>query len=248
MEHVPTVKSWIRSLLSYCAIHKKTTKQRKNKTKSKQTLTSCSRELDERDHSKLEDLWHLLLAKNKTKTILSFSRISTVSSVYKQLVLDYMFCWHNRIKLHCVSKKQDTKLLPITSPNVNRFSKFFHWQFPGKFATNTYLNIPPHLKYVATLPCEIWMSENWQQSEICVVIDDESQHSTAKHLSYDGLLHSKFVNHCAGKRIFLIREHLAKLRAKSFSRLGLGPQNEHLSVIIRTGKNLVICDYHFTRV
>jgi len=25
-------------------------------------------------------------------------------------------------------KKQDTKLLPITSPNVNRFSKFFHWQ------------------------------------------------------------------------------------------------------------------------
>jgi len=24
-------------------------------------------------------------------------------------------------------KKQDTKLLPITSPNINRFSKFFHW-------------------------------------------------------------------------------------------------------------------------
>ena len=31
--------------------------------------------------------------------------------------------------IHCVSKKkQDTKLLPITSPNVNRFSKFFQWQ------------------------------------------------------------------------------------------------------------------------
>jgi len=28
--------------------------------------------------------------------------------------------------IHCVSKKQDTKLLPITFPNVNRFSKFFH--------------------------------------------------------------------------------------------------------------------------
>jgi len=25
-------------------------------------------------------------------------------------------------------KKHDTKLLPITSPNVNQFSKFFHWQ------------------------------------------------------------------------------------------------------------------------
>ena len=30
--------------------------------------------------------------------------------------------------VHCVSKKQDTKLLLITFPNVNRFSKFFHWQ------------------------------------------------------------------------------------------------------------------------
>ena len=30
--------------------------------------------------------------------------------------------------VHCVSeKKQDTKLLPITSRNINRFSKFFHW-------------------------------------------------------------------------------------------------------------------------
>ena len=45
------------------------------------------------------------------------------------------------------------------------------------------------------------MSENWQQSEICNVINDKSQDSTAKHLSYDGLLHYKFVNHCAGERI-----------------------------------------------
>jgi len=28
--------------------------------------------------------------------------------------------------LHCESKKQDTKLLPMTSPNINRFSNFFH--------------------------------------------------------------------------------------------------------------------------
>jgi len=27
----------------------------------------------------------------------------------------------------CLKKKQDTKLLPITSPNVNLFSQFFHW-------------------------------------------------------------------------------------------------------------------------
>ena len=49
---------------------------------------------------------------------------------------------------------------------------------------------------------------------MCIVFNDKSQNSTAKHLSYDGLLHYKFVNRCAGKRIVEIREHLAKLQAK----------------------------------
>ena len=31
----------------------------------------------------------------------------------------------------------------------------FQNSFTGKFATKSYLNIPPHLKRVATLPCEI---------------------------------------------------------------------------------------------
>jgi len=56
------------------------------------------------------------------------------------------------------------------------------------------------------------MSENWQQSEICIVINNKSQDSTAKHLRYDGLLHYKFVSHYADERIFKIREQLAKLR------------------------------------
>ena len=63
------------------------------------------------------------------------------------------------------------------------------------------------------------MSENWQQSEICIMINDKSQNSTAKHLSYDGLLHYKFVSHCAGERIFKIREHLAKLQGKMVDRV-----------------------------
>jgi len=58
------------------------------------------------------------------------------------------------------------------------------------------------------------MSEDWQQSEICIVIYDKSQDSTGKYLSYDKLLHYTFVSHCAGERIFKIREHLAKLQAK----------------------------------
>ena len=57
--------------------------------------------------------------------------------------------------LHCESKKQDTTLLPITFSNVNRLHNSFTDRLACKFATNSYLNIPPHLKYVATLPCEI---------------------------------------------------------------------------------------------
>ena len=35
------------------------------------------------------------------------------------------------------------------------FQNSFTGKLIGKFATHLYLNIPPHLKYVATLPCEI---------------------------------------------------------------------------------------------
>jgi len=34
------------------------------------------------------------------------------------------------------------------------------------------------------------MSEKWRQPEICIGINDKSQDSIAKHLSFDGLLHS----------------------------------------------------------
>jgi len=58
------------------------------------------------------------------------------------------------------------------------------------------------------------MSENWQQSEICIVINDISQGSVAKHLKNDELLYYIFITQSAGERIFKIGEHLAKLQAK----------------------------------
>ena len=64
-------------------------------------------------------------------------------------------------------KKQDTKLLPITSPNANRFSKTnFNDRLGGKFATKSCLNIPPHLNCVATLPCEISMLKKRRPQEV----------------------------------------------------------------------------------
>ena len=43
-------------------------------------------------------------------------------------------------------------LYALTSSNINRFSKLFHCQNQEKIWS---LNIPPHLKCVATLPCEM---------------------------------------------------------------------------------------------
>jgi len=41
-------------------------------------------------------------------------------------------------------------------------------------------------------------------SEICIVINDKLQGSTAKHLSYDVLLHYKFIIQFAGERISIM--------------------------------------------
>ena len=56
--------------------------------------------------------------------------------------------------------------------------------------------------------------KKWQQSEICIVINDKSQNSTAKRLRCDELLYYTFIIQSAGERIFKIGEHLAKLQAK----------------------------------
>ena len=64
--------------------------------------------------------------------------------------------------VHRESKKQDTKLLAITSPTISLsdFQNFFTIGLGSKFATNSCITIPPRFKHVATLPCEIWMSKN----------------------------------------------------------------------------------------
>ena len=58
------------------------------------------------------------------------------------------------------------------------------------------------------------MSENWRQSEICIVIDDKSIDSTAKHLNCDGLLNYKFITQFAGKRMFFNWRTFAKVTGK----------------------------------
>jgi len=46
------------------------------------------------------------------------------------------------------------------------YQNSFTGRLTGKFATNSYLNIPSHLKRVATLHCEISMFKNRNAQEV----------------------------------------------------------------------------------
>jgi len=50
--------------------------------------------------------------------------------------------------------KNFTVLLPEALSNVDRFS--FRMAVGNKFVVKSPLRVPPHLKHVATLPCEIF--------------------------------------------------------------------------------------------
>jgi len=52
-------------------------------------------------------------------------------------------------------KNKATKLCPYLCQLLTDFQNFFTAAFCDKFVVKWLLNIPPHLNYVATLPCEI---------------------------------------------------------------------------------------------
>ena len=68
--------------------------------------------------------------------------------------------------MYCITKKEDTKLMEVT--NLNRFSKFV----TGRLGSKSVVVILPHLKRVATLPCEIVTLETQRQSETSTVINN----------------------------------------------------------------------------
>jgi len=51
--------------------------------------------------------------------------------------------------------------------------------------------------------------------DVYIVINDKSQGSIAKHLSYDGLLHYEYIIQFPGERIFKIGEHCDKVTGKT---------------------------------
>ena len=57
-----------------------------------------------------------------------------------------------------MGKKWGHRLVNTILSILNRFNKFFTERFLGKFAVKWMSKVPPHLAYVATLPCETLIS------------------------------------------------------------------------------------------
>jgi len=51
------------------------------------------------------------------------------------------------------------------------YQNSFTDRLSSTFLIRSLVNIPPHLKYVATLPCEIFMLENQRHPETLLVIN-----------------------------------------------------------------------------
>jgi len=61
---------------------------------------------------------------------------------------------------------------------------FFTGKFLGKFAVKCILKIPPHLAYVATLPCETLMSAKQ-------AINDKLRGSIGTYLRFGGIVNNQ---------------------------------------------------------
>jgi len=85
-----------------------------------------------------------------------------------------------RVGQKCGPRTHDTIILS----NFNRFKTFFTGRFLGKFIVKWIQNIPAHLAYVATLPCETLMSAKH-------AINDKLQGSVAIYVRCGGVVNSQ---------------------------------------------------------
>ena len=111
-------------------------------------------------------------------------------------------------------KQRGHRLMTIILSNLNRF-KTFTGRFLGNFAVKWILKIPPHLAYVAALPCETLMSAKQ-------AINDKFQGSVATYLRCGGVVNNQIkkglLTSLSLKKIkigeYLPSQHTAKRRRK----------------------------------
>ena len=81
-------------------------------------------------------------------------------------------------------KKWCHRLLTAILSNLNRFQFFFTGRFLGNYVVKWILKIPPHLAYVASLPCATLITAKQE-------INDNLQGSVATYLRCDGAVNSQ---------------------------------------------------------
>ena len=106
------------------------------------------------------------------------------------------------------------RLPTISLSNIYLLVNFLTGRFLSKFAVKWIFNIPSHLAYVATLPCETLMSK--------LAISDKLQSSVATYLRCGGVVIDQIK-----KGLFLIDVYLAKLQARAWLSHALCAPSQH---------------------
>jgi len=83
--------------------------------------------------------------------------------------------------IHRVPKNQAPKLWQQLCQILTDFKNSFTDRLSRKLAIQRFVDIPPHLTYVATLPSETWMTEKSTKFTVFQKTN-ESQHSAVKYL------------------------------------------------------------------
>ena len=83
-----------------------------------------------------------------------------------------------------------------------------------------FLKIPPHLIHIAALLCQTAISENKQESQTIVAINEKLQGSVATYFRFGEIVNYQIKKglllNLRVKKNFLIGEYLAKLQAKTW--------------------------------
>jgi len=111
--------------------------------------------------------------------------------------------------------------MTIILPNLNQFKNLFTGRFFSKFAVKWILRTQPHLAYVATPPCETFMSAEQ-------AINDKLQGSVATCLRCGGVDRNEIRRgECVSEEIFKIGEYLAKSQARAWLSRALCAPGQH---------------------
>jgi len=81
-------------------------------------------------------------------------------------------------------KKRGHRLMTASLSILNRFRIFFTGRFLGKFSVKWMSTVPPHLAYVAALPCETLMPAKQ-------AVKDKLQCSVATYLRCGGVINNQ---------------------------------------------------------